>query len=358
MRSIYQSILAQIRSGSKLVLATVVRTSGSTPQKAGSTALFGEQGLLAGTVGGGLLEGEVQHIAGSVIISEASDHFYFNLDSDTMEDGAICGGEAEVLVDANPSSNLKALEAMEASLSKREKGYLLTVVSRKHEQGRTIARYWVQGLPDEKLPAELNPALKETLPGHLKQAVRYGFIEVEFQPSPTGLSKMAFLEHIKPMPQLVIAGAGHVGKALAHLGNLLEFEVSVIDDRQEYANAQNIPDADHLLVQDIGPALKELSFGPDTYIVIVTRGHNHDSEALKSCIGSDAAYIGMIGSAHKVQVIKKTFLENSWASPEQWSEVHTPIGIAIGSKTVQEIAISIAAQLVEVRNKKSTTHAK
>ena len=102
MRSIYHTILEQIRSGSGIVLATVVQTAGSTPQKPGSSALFGENGLLAGTVGGGLLEGEVQHIAESVLISGISDHYYFNLDSDQDSEGAICGGEARVLVDADP----------------------------------------------------------------------------------------------------------------------------------------------------------------------------------------------------------------------------------------------------------------
>jgi len=358
MRSIYQTILEQIRTGSRTVLATVVRTSGSTPQKPGSSALFGEQGLLAGTVGGGLLEGEVQHIAGNVMISESSDHFYFNLDSDQGEEGAICGGEAEVLIDANPASNQEAIEAMDEALSMHIEGYLLTVVSKKHEQGRTIARYWIHGSKLESLPSELNPALKEAIPAFLKQAVRYGFTDVDFQVSLTGQTEMAFLEHIKPMPHLIIAGAGHVGKALAHIASLLEFEVTVVDDREEYANTGNIPDADHLLVKEIGPALEKIHKGPDSYIVIVTRGHNHDSEALKSCIGSKAAYIGMIGSAHKVQVVKKKFLDHNWATPQQWSEVYTPIGIAIGSKTVQEIAISIAAQLVEVRNKKITPHVK
>ena len=357
MRSIYQTILEQIRMESEIVLATVVRTSGSTPQKPGSSALFGGTGLLVGTVGGGMLEAEVQHIAQRVMISKSSDHFYFNLDSDQGEEGAICGGEAEVLVDANPASNLEAMEAMETALSSRREGYLLTVVSKKQEQGRIIARYWIQGVPGEKLPVELNPALKEAIPGFLKHALRYGFAEVEFHSSGSGLSEMGFLEHIKPNPQLVIAGGGHVGKALAHLGSLLEFEVSVVDDRQEYANAQHIPEADHLIVRNIGPALEELGTGPDTYLVIVTRGHTHDSEALKSCIASDAAYIGMIGSAHKVQLVKQQLLEKGWATPEQWARVHTPIGMPIGSKTVQEIAVSIAAQLVQVRSKKIRTHA-
>jgi xanthine dehydrogenase accessory factor len=154
------------------------------------------------------------------------------------------------------------------------------------------------------------------------------------------------------MARLIIAGGGHIGQALAHLASLLEFEVTVVDDRSDFANENHIPDADHLVVKDIGSAMSEMVYGPDTYVVIVTRGHRQDGEALKACIGSDAAYIGMIGSVHKVGVMKKQFINEQWASKEQWASLHTPIGLEIGSQTVQEIAISIAAQLVEVRNRK------
>lgn len=352
MRSIHHKILEQIRSGSGAALATVVRASGSTPQKPGSSALFSEKGLLAGTVGGGLLEGEVQHIAESVMISGTSDHFYFNLDSDQGSDGAICGGEAEVLIDATPSSLLTVLEKMEESLSRRTDGFLLTGVSKKHDRGRTIRRYWISGSGHEDLPIDMDTAFKEVIKDHLKHAERYGFIEIDLSSVPHQV-EMAYLEHIKPMPHLVIAGGGHIGKALAHLGSLLEFEVTVVDDRPEFASVDHIPDADHLVVSAIGPAMGEIKPGPDTYIVIVTRGHNHDGEALRACIGSGAAFIGMIGSSHKVGIMKKQFIDKQWATPEQWSAIHTPIGLSIGSKTVQEIAISIAAQLVEVRNQKN-----
>jgi len=352
MRSIYHTILGQIRSGSKLVLATVVHTAGSTPQKPGSSAIFGEHGLLAGTVGGGMLEGEVQHIAESVMISGVSDYFYFNLYGDAEGEGAICGGEASVLVDADPSAHLEALELMEKSLSSRQEGFLLTVVSRKHEQGRSIKRYWLGGSNTENLPAGMDPGFKEVVVAHMKEAVTIGFSRINLESIPAHQVKLACLEHIKTPPQLLIAGGGHIGKALAHLGSLLEFEVTVIDDRSEFANRPYIPDADHLMVKEIGKALKGLNPGKDTYIVIVTRGHSLDGEALKACINSDAAYIGMIGSKHKVGIMKKQFLEKGWATSAQWSSIYTPIGLSIGSKTVQEIAISIAAQLVQVRNSK------
>ncbi len=351
MINFYHTLLEQIRSGSSLVLATVVRAKGSIPQKPGSSALFGEKGLIAGTVGGGILEGEVHHIAANVMISEISDQFYFNLDNDENGEGAICGGDSEVLVDADPSKHLTIFEAMEKSLSDHLQGYLLTTVSHKHDRGRSIRRYWIGQEQDYELPAGLEAPLKAVLPGQMKQAARYGFTEVVVDPATPGWCEMAFLEHIKPLPQLIIAGGGHVGKALAHLGSLLEFEVTVADDRPEYASADHIPDADHLVVREIGSAIREIKKDRDTYIVIVTRGHHQDSEALKACIGSDVAYIGMMGSAHKVRIIKKKFLENGWASEEAWSSIHTPIGVPIGSETIQEIAISIAAQLVGVRNK-------
>jgi xanthine dehydrogenase accessory factor len=124
----------------------------------------------------------------------------------------------------------------------------------------------------------------------------------------------------------------------------------VIDDRNEFANKGNLPDADHIIVRDIGEAMQEIEKNSNTYIVIVTRGHSNDAEALKPCLGSDARYIGMIGSRAKTAKLHNNFVRNNWATEEQWSRIFTPIGLEIGSKTVEEIAISIAAQLVLVRN--------
>jgi xanthine dehydrogenase accessory factor len=165
-------------------------------------------------------------------------------------------------------------------------------------------------------------------------------------------SSLFFLEPIFPPAHLVIAGAGHIGKALAHLGNRLDFEITVIDDRPEYANTENIPDADHILVKDIGEAMKEIKKGVNTYVVIVTRGHKDDAAALKSCIGTDLAYIGMIGSKNKIASMRMNFIEKGWATGNDWDQIHAPVGLDIKSQTVEEIAVSIAAQLIRVRNSK------
>jgi xanthine dehydrogenase accessory factor len=352
MSKIYHTVLTQIRSGSRVVLATVIHTAGSTPQKPGSSAVFDENGLLAGTVGGGMLEREIQHIAESVLISGLSDQFYFDLDNEPGGEGSICGGEAIVLVDADPSAHLEALENMANSLSKRMEGFLLTAVGRKNDQGRTIRRHWISNERMDDFPEDADPAFKKLVRTHLSKAVRDGFAEINLTSLSGHPVQMAYLEHVSPLPRLLIAGGGHVGRALAHLGSLLDFEVTVVDDRPEFVSPDQIPEAVHRVVGEVGAVISRLEPGSDTFIVIATRGHSHDGEALRACIGSKAWYIGMIGSKRKVAFMKKQFLDEGWATPEQWSAVYSPIGLPLGSKSVQEIAISIAAQLVEVRNRK------
>jgi xanthine dehydrogenase accessory factor len=162
--------------------------------------------------------------------------------------------------------------------------------------------------------------------------------------------RFLFLEPIFPLSQLVIAGAGHIGQVVTHLGSLLKFEVTVIDDRPEFANKEKLPDADHIIVGEIGKAIQSFTISSDTYLVIVTRGHKHDGAALRQCISSEAAYIGMIGSIRKIKLMRKKFLEEGWATAHQFDRVCAPIGIDIQSKTVEEIAVNIAAQLALVRS--------
>ena len=133
------------------------------------------------------------------------------------------------------------------------------------------------------------------------------------------------------------------------MGKFLNFEVVVIDDRPDFASTERFPDSDKIIVQDIAKALREFPIDQSTYVVIVTRGHQHDEEALYSVVDSKARYIGMIGSRRKVKVIFENLIERG-VSKEQLQQVYSPIGLDINSETVPEIAISIAAQLVQVRN--------
>lgn len=353
MKNIYMQLLDHQSDILKLVLATVTRTLGSTPQKPGSSALFDLKGLKGGTVGGGVVEGRVQKLALEVILSKKSGHFRFNLANDISNtEEAICGGQIDVLIDANLNNSLSIFQQVKKSIENRIPGVLITMVTRFSDETVLINRYWMNDTFKPGMPEEFIVRIEPVVKNMLSEGNPSDYRELELTIQDEEPSSLFFLEPIFPPALLVIAGAGHIGKALAHLAKRLDFEVTVIDDRSEYANSENIPEADHILVKNIGEAFQELKKSDDTYVVIVTRGHKDDAAALKPCISSDLAYIGMIGSRNKIAAMRVRFLDDKWTTADQWDRIHAPVGLDIKSQTVEEIAISIAAQLVMVRNGK------
>ena len=353
MKNIYLQFLDLQSDNTNLVLATVTRTHGSTPQKPGSSALFDKTGLVAGTVGGGIVEGRVEKLARETILSKKSGHFQFNLANDiSRKEEAICGGQISILIDAHMNNYLSVFEQLRRSIETRVPGVLITMVTTFSEESVLINRYWINNTDKPGLPEAFLEKIEPVVMNMLTEGNTSDYREMELTIPEEEPSSLFFLEAVFPPPKLIIAGAGHIGKTLAHLGDMLNFEVTVIDDRPEYANFENIPDARQIIVSDIGKALNDLKKSDETYVVIVTRGHKDDAEALKPCIGSDLAYTGMIGSKNKIASMRDNFIENGWATLKQWETVYTPIGLDIGSRTVEEIAISIAAQLVLVRNSK------
>jgi xanthine dehydrogenase accessory factor len=353
MKNICLQILDLYSSSSALVLATVVRTSGSTPQKPGSSALFGKQGLITGTVGGGIVEGKVQQMAAEAILSKNSGLYHFNLASDISNtEEAICGGQISVLVDATPGNNFSVFEQLEHSLAKRIPGVLITRVTVSLNNPASIDRFWMNEEVTPSVSSDFQEQIELKVRRLISEKNQWDFAELGRDSKDEEHFTTFFLQPFFPLDQLVIAGAGHIGRALAHLGSLLDFEVTVIDDRPEFANSVNIRDAEHILVKNIGEAMNELETGENTYVVIVTRGHKDDAEALRPCFAKNLAYTGMIGSRSKVAAMRQKFIENGWATAGQWDQIYAPVGIQIKSQTVQEIAVSIAAELVLVRNSK------
>ncbi len=352
MKNIYLKIADEAHKN-QMVLATVTRTEGSTPQKPGSSAIFSEKGLLSGTIGGGVVEGRVHSFSLEALKSGRSAHLKFDLFNDiSKKEEAICGGTITVLVDAKPSDSITAFRQLKESIEQRIPGVLITMVTERDSSPVLISRYWMSSIVIPDIPKEYLDKISPVITEQINKGNQSDFREMTLSLPGKDPGSVIFLEPVFPPERLVIAGAGHIGRSLAHIGNLLGFEVTVIDDRPEYASADNIPDADHIIVNDIGKAMKELKKGDDTYVVIVTRGHKDDAEALKPCIGASLAYTGMIGSKRKVASMKQEFIEKSLATKEEWEKIYAPVGLDIGSQTVEEIAVSIAAQLVQVRNGK------
>lgn len=163
----------------------------------------------------------------------------------------------------------------------------------------------------------------------------------------------AFIDVIVRRETLVVVGAGHIAQPLAAMAKILGFSVIVIDDRPDFCNAERFPTADRCLVGEIGAVLETMQIAATTYVVIITRGHMHDEVALEKTINSPAAYVGMIGSQNKIKNILQNLLAKGFAESDL-QRAYAPIGLDIGAKTPEEIAVSILAEIVSVKCKKAS----
>ncbi len=160
-----------------------------------------------------------------------------------------------------------------------------------------------------------------------------------------------YIEPIVPKPEVLIFGGGHISLSLARVSALVGFQVTVIDDRAEFANRERFPEAEAVIAEDFSKAQGKLRVHRSSYIVIVTRGHASDQEVLEWAVGTEARYIGMIGSRRKIQTVYEN-LRRKGVPPEKLERVHAPIGLDIGALTPEEIAVSIIAEIIQVRRGK------
>lgn len=334
---IYQKALGLIEADQAIAIGIVVEATGSTPQKPGSKAILDSSGQQWGTLGGGLVEAEGLARMKQAQAEGVAQLFEFRLDEAYSRcAGPICGGVMRLFADPNPARNASAYRMMLDAGSARERGVLATIIQ--GDVSRLGEAKWIRAGVDTGNSIGLDAdAITRCLDiGQACVSVSADGGEV-------------FLEPIAFMPRLLIVGGGHVGQAIAVQGVQLGFDVSVIDDREEYARPELFPPGVRAVAGNIGEFVDAFPKDDDTYIVLVSKGHRPDAEALESCIHSDARYIGMIGSKRKIRLLRKHFIADGLASEETFDRIEAPIGYEIGAVTVPEIAVSIAAQLIAAR---------
>ena len=360
MHELLKELTAALEQKRNCVFCSVVETRGSTPQKAGAAMLVFSDGSQRGTLGGGCVEAEVRQRALRVLAEEAPrpEILSFCLDDNYgWDDGLICGGRMTVLADALLAA---------AARTKRSQGYYTrllelvvsgsgcteAIVTVKSSLGLSVGTRFLfdsdgsvaaQASPDDEVSGGLN--------GKAIAEVALQLPAIRQRPKPDVRNGIAYLP-IPPRITLLIVGAGHVGQAVGRLAGELDFDVWVLDDRDRYASRERFPTAQRLLIGSIGENLKQMAsqeIDALTFCLIVTRGHGHDEEALYHLAASRAGYVGMIGSKRKIKLIYEDLIARG-ISTEQLERVHAPLGFAIGSQTVSEIAISILAELIACRN--------
>jgi xanthine dehydrogenase accessory factor len=349
MRSLVSQLLAALDAGRPTAYCRLVETRGSTPQKAGATMLVFADGSQAGTLGGGCVEAEVKRralaVLGDATSKRPAEIVSFQLDSDYgWDDGLICGGRMQVLVEPLRSRTDAAyFEQLNAALS-TGRGCCEAIVFDSAKSDLPAPTSYLFDDTGEVLTVAGSQNRGTAVPG----LVREHLPDLASRPRPIAVQGISYLPNLERC-RLLIVGGGHVGQAVGNWAVDLDFEVTVVDDRAEYVTRERFPRATELLSGDVADVLRNVEVTPDTYCLIVTRGHNHDEEALYHLIDRGARYVGMIGSRRKIKLIFDD-LGAEGVSPELLSRVFAPVGIDIGSQTVPEIAVSILAELIAHRN--------
>jgi xanthine dehydrogenase accessory factor len=158
-----------------------------------------------------------------------------------------------------------------------------------------------------------------------------------------------FFEVLPAPPRLIVVGAGHIAVPLVRMAKVLDFHVTVIDDRLLYANRERFPDADDVLVGDMAQMLKEMTINSSCYIILITRGHAYDEPCLRVIMHSEAKYIGMIGSRRRIKACFQRFRDEEKVTEEAIERIYAPIGLDIATETPAEIALSILGEVIKVR---------
>ena len=308
-------------------------------------------GSQVGTLGGGCIEAEVKRRALKNLTDGKPEIICFQLDNDYgWDDGLICGGRMQILVDPCQDDDARQYFAALATALEEGIGCCEAVIFDDEKAGLPATSCWLldaQGNVLARCRTGETALAQGDLQG-LPQSVAGQLPKLSDRPRPKAASGVAYLPNL-PRCTLVIVGGGHVGQAVASWASDLDFDVWVVDDRETYVSEERFPRAQRRVCGPIGEVLPQLEITPNTYCLIVTRGHNHDEEALYHLVNRGARYVGMIGSRRKIKLIFDD-LRREGISEEALAAVYAPLGIDIGSQTVPEIAVSILAELVAHRN--------
>jgi xanthine dehydrogenase accessory factor len=341
-----QGICYRLEVGEDLVQATIIRHVGSTPRSVGSKMFVRRDGSVIGSIGGGLVEFEMQRLAREVFETGKARIETVDLSGRdaAITDQMICGGRLEFLLEylsADPDSS-RELRKLVTSLQEGKKGFFVKALDTKGKTVSQMERCLVQRDslvlgsfpgPDSWLPLLTGEATRNKCPVIVAVEGKRFFVEPTFLPG-----------------TVYLFGAGHVSRPVAELAASVNFRIVVLDDRSDFANNERFPKADQIIViPSYDDLFAGLDIGKDSYLVIVTRGHLHDKTVLEQSLRTKAGYIGMIGSRRKQHLVYEELLGKGFTE-DDLKRVYNPIGLDICAETPEEIAVSIVAELIKVRS--------
>lgn len=323
MTNNFYSQFAQILKQTPVVLATVTQVKGSVPREVGAKMLIWGESSTFGTIGGGA--GEAKVIQQALQTLKTGEKQFVEIDlsgTSPQETQGVCGGWMQVWLERWMGENAIAL--LHAILNSLESSNPIALVT--------------------PLTSDSSPILQPLTPSHSSIPQLIPFQD-----------NLVFFEPLTPSPTLLILGAGHVGIALAKLAQFIGFQIAVQDDRLEFTTPERFPAGTQILPLSFADALKDFPTLSNLYIALVTRGYQYDLEALNLLLRlpQKPYYLGMIGSRRRVKTVFDN-LEEKGIPPQLFQQIHAPIGLDIGALTPEEIAVSICAELIQIRRQNRT----
>jgi xanthine dehydrogenase accessory factor len=347
---IYKKAAVVLKTGENVALITVISTEGSTPGKVGYKMLvWGQTGQTIGTVGGGLVEAEVIEIAKGILPKPENRVLRFSFDASAGSEGprsagiqrGICGGSMEVLVETFDQKSLPLFERLLVAIENGQKGALVSIISPK----RAAKKVFLRKISDLRVPIG---DFRTEIENQRSKIENIDFLREQPERRTLQGGVEIFIEPVLEEPMVFLFGAGHLSYHICRYAKSVNFRVTVCDDRAEFANKNRFPDADNIVVESFETVFDRIEVNRNSYIVIVTRGHESDQTVLEKAVKTDAKYTGMIGSKKKTTTILKR-LQEKGIPQEALRRVYSPIGISIGAVTPQEIALSIVCELTKIR---------
>lgn len=341
MKETLARMLELERDGRRFVVATVVRTQGSTPQVVGARLILDDRGQIAGTLGGGCVEGDAISEAQRILAEGGSSLRAYELTEPLAWDtGLVCGGTMWIHIEPD----IAALggpwaDRLRANLADPGRQQPVALGTELRIQGRDVAAHGHCLIERSDDTGDFDHRARRLLADAFERGVAR-LVQLDG-------GRELLVEPIVARPRLIIAGGGHVALALAQMARQLDYGVTVIDDREEFANAGRFQGVE-VILGEIAPAITALDPGWNTFIVVATRGHKLDAHCLRAAVATRARYVGLLGSKRKTVLIEQMLREEG-ASEDRLRAVHAPIGLDLGGRSPAEIALSILAEMSQER---------
>ncbi len=338
MRDVADSIGQWQGEGKPVALATVVQTWGSSPRQAGAKMAMTPDGDIVGSVSGGCVEGAVYEAAMEALAQGQPRLLHFGVADETAwEVGLACGGSIDVFVQALDAGFFAAVRAA------LDAGQPLAIATLVNGAAGTLGQSLVADESDVQWSSVTGSA------DRLAQAARTALAEGQSRRVTLATDVEAFVEVLLPPPTLVVVGGVHITIALTQLAKTLGYRTIVIDPRLAFGSEARFPHVDQLIQAWPDEALAQVAIDRSTAIALLTHDPKLDDPGLKLALPSPAFYVGALGSTN-TQVKRRERLLADGLSEAQVNRLHGPIGLPLNGRTPEEIALSIMAEIVAVKN--------